>query len=378
MLINSTIRGIVDDIEEGIEVGKNPTLIDRTIENLIRALRETSQRPDNQKRYANYSGVKGEMEPYPLESGYAKTFDPLVDEEGFYDQWVRSGVVVHPQIISESTCQKTIERVHVLMQALSEGQCDLTQPETYSHIPVDENNIPVLSRGFFEIYHDDALAQLRQTIRTYIHHVVLWGTTDLWTTFDRFGVKLPHHTESKALPLHVDQNPLTNPGFTSIQGVLALSDCPTECGTLLVVPGSKQYFSEYAHMEKRGEFVQLNTLDPIAEVLQQQAQPIPLRAGSLVSWDSRTTHANTENLSEDIRMVAYIAAGPAREDRPDLISLREEAFRSGLAHYNHEAWLRVSTKPRFTNPTLISQVRHTEQLHLLGQLLYGKRSYRTC
>src|SRR3989338_774140 len=115
MLINSTIRGIVDDIEEGIEVGNNPTLIDRTIENLIRALRETSQRPANQKRYANYSGVEGEMEPSPLESGYAKTFDPLVDEEGFYDQWVRSGVVVHRQIISESTCQKTIERVHVLM-----------------------------------------------------------------------------------------------------------------------------------------------------------------------------------------------------------------------------------------------------------------------
>lgn len=378
MLINDKIRDLVSTLDVATENGDS-LVVDKHINELINELRVTCYQPENQSRYAAYSATPGEIGKYPLDNeDYARAFDPLKNEEDFYDQWSQQGVVISPNIVSSSTCETTVKRIHELIKELSNGECDLSRPETYDAIPVDKEGIAVLSRGFFEIYHDDSLAQLRQAVHAYIHHVVIWGTPDLWTTFDRFGVKLPAHKESGGLPLHVDQNPITNPSFNSLQGLLALADCPTERGTLLVVPGSKRYFAEYGNMSKKhGEYVELDPTSKLTEELIRHAQPLPLRAGSLVSWDSRTTHSNTKNISGDTRTVAYISTLPAREESPDLLAAREEAFSTGLAKYNHAAGLRVSTKPRYTAPELIAQIRKPEQLYLLGKLLYGKKSYRT-
>lgn len=373
MIINDKIRDLVSLVEGCAVKPHSDVACDSYIRELIAELKLNCEKPLNRERYRSYSATSTSVGAYPVTpDGYAQTFNPLHEEAAFLDHWNRFGVVVSRNIVQPEECTTTVSRINELMLGLSDGKCDLSRPETYGEIPVDAAGVPVLSRGFFEIYHDASLAKLRQAVRAYIHHVVLWGTTDLWTTFDRFGVKLPAHSESKALPLHVDQNPTTNPCFTSVQGVLALVDCSVERGTLLAVPGSKQLFPEYKRMPARGEFVKLDTTDPVADLLQKHAQPIPLRAGSLVSWDSRTTHANTDNISDDTRFVAYIAAGLARRDRSDLVQAREEAFQTGLARYNHDALLRVSTKPRYTNPSLTATVRDPERLNLLGKLLYGQ------
>lgn len=377
MLIDQQTRDLVGAIDQSIEEKKPVPELAPPIRQLVHHLRVRCQQPENQSRYTQYPAVPTQISPYPLDSdGFAQAFDPLTEEDAFYDHWSRLGLVVNSKIIPNSVRKATITRIHDLMKKISNNQCDLSRPETYSQVPLDKDGIPILSRGFFEIYHDNSLAQLRQAVHAYIHHVVLWGTTDLWTTFDRFGVKLPQHQESKGLPLHVDQNPRTNPDFNSIQGVLALADCPTERGTLLIVPGSKNHFHQYRQLPSRGEFVQLDLATHLGQLLATHAQPIPLRAGHLVSWDSRTTHSNTENTSNQTRLVTYLAAAPAKENRPDLIAARQEAYLTGLACYNHEALLRVTQKPRFTDQKLIALVRHLEQLHLLGQLLYGHQSYR--
>jgi ectoine hydroxylase-related dioxygenase (phytanoyl-CoA dioxygenase family) len=210
----------------------------------------------------------------------------------------------------------------------------------------------------------------------FIHHVMLWGRVDLWTSFDRLGVKLPGHEESYALPLHVDQNPLIHPDFKTVQGVLALADCPAERGTFVGVPGSRSIFSEYERFApERGEFVELLPTDAIAETLKKNAQPIPLRAGHIVSWDSRTTHANTENKSKETRYVAYVAAGPAREENQELIAARMEAFRTGVGSNVREALMHASKKARYSNYEKLEKVREAEQLTLLGKLLYGQERY---
>src|SRR5205085_18223 len=117
----------------------------------------------------------------------------------------------------------------------------------------------------------------------YLHHVLLWKRTDLWTTFDRLGFKRPNNTESAGLPLHVDQNPRIHPNFRTIQGVLALRDCPLEVGTFLAVPGSKAVFSEYAHWSQPDQqYVPLPERDEdIIAKLRAGQQPLPLRGGSL-------------------------------------------------------------------------------------------------
>jgi hypothetical protein len=168
-----------------------------------------------------------------------------------------------------------------------------------------------------------------------------------------------------------------HPDFRTVQGVLALTDCPAERGTFLGVPGSRGLFQHYGAMAKNmGEYVELDPQDPVATVLQEHAQAIPLRAGDMVSWDSRTTHANTANISDDMRMVFYVAAGPARPDDPAAVAARVDALKTGLGSNVRDAMMHASKKPRFTQPEAIARVRKPEQLNLLGRLLYGTDGYR--
>lgn len=386
MIIDNRIRDLSSEIE-AVNPG-SPEALDLKLEELVSALRGRCALAENQQRYALYPRIPGEMGPYPLdESGYALSIDPLADESDFYEAWRRHGMVVGKQVVSPELCFATTERIREMVLDLSERECDILDSSTYGKIPQDPEGNPLIAKGFLEIYHDDSLAQLRQAVRTFIHHVVIWGQADLWTTFDRFGLKLPGHQESRALPLHVDQNPHTHPYFKGIQGILALVDCPAERGTFAGVPGSKRHFLEYQRMTdaQGGDYVPLDRSDRFYPLLQGNAQVIPLRAGDLVSWDSRTTHCNTENTSGDSRMVGVIAAGPANPSDLQAVEARELAFKTGLgsndikrgmpADKRHPTLMHASTKPRFTDPKAAQSVRKPENLTLLGKFLYGLRSY---
>ncbi len=375
MVIDEHIRNLVADIElTGIQ---DLDILTSKIKELILSLKKNLQDPAVVAKYEQYKKTSGQIGHYPIDTdGFAVAFDPLEDEEGFWNTWMIYGMVVGKKVVSQDVCRHAIARMSQITKDISDGKCELDKPHTWKDTPVDTNGVSFISRGFFEVYHDKALSDIRQSIRLYIHHVLIWGRVDLWTSFDRLGVKLPGHEESYALPLHVDQNPLIHPDFKTVQGVLALDDCPVERGTFVGVPGSRSVFDEYKHFApERGEFVELNYSDHVADILQKNMQPIPLRAGDIVSWDSRTTHANSENKSNDIRYVAYVAAGPAREDTPEYIQVREEAFRSGIGTNVREALMHASKKSRYSNYEKLEKVREPEQLTLLGKLLYAQETY---
>ena len=94
-------------------------------------------------------------------------------------------MVVGKQVISPELCSAAVERIHQHASDLSGGQCDLSDPITFGSLPTDSNNTSLLSRGFYELYHDDMLAQIRQSVRMYLHHVLIRGTPRLWTSYDR-------------------------------------------------------------------------------------------------------------------------------------------------------------------------------------------------
>lgn len=371
MIVDRTVKALMRRSEAG-----GPD-VDGDVRALVRHLNAVCARPDNKARYAGDPAFASVIEDYPLDlQGYAKGFDPLEDEAGFVAAWRRYGVVVGKGILTQGQCVQAVGNLKARFNAISGGRCDLDRPETWADMPVDAAGTPILSRGFLEIYHDDMIAQIRQNVRAYLHHVLIWGRADLWASFDRAGVKLPGHEDSKALPLHVDQNPNIHPHFKTVQGVLALADCPAERGTFMGVPGSRGAFAAYAAMARNnGEYVELDHTAPMAAVFAAHAKPLPLRAGDMVTWDSRTTHANTANISDKTRFVLYLAAGPQREDNPQLVAARMGALRSGEGSNVREALMHASKKPRYTDLETLARVRVPERLNLLGKLLYGMESY---
>jgi hypothetical protein len=244
-------------------------------------------------------------------------------------------------------------------------------------VPRDGDGTPLFSRGFYEIYHDAIWASIRQSLRLYLHHVLIWGTPRLWSTFDRFGVKPPEHPESKALPLHTDQSPTIHPQFRTIQGILALSNCPLELGVTVMVPGSRTHFEELADFTVPGkQYVELSdSSSSVITRLREHAQAIPLRAGDILTWDSRCVHANTANQTADsTRYVALVAAGRARTGHA-LLEARKQSFASGLGVNERDAYLHASIRPRYRDHAAFARVRETEHLDVLGQRLYGFSSW---
>ncbi len=374
MIVDDQVRELVLAIEADLEIDCSAKIVE-----LINILHSNCQKSAVKQRYKDYAVKKFSIGIYPIDTeGYAISFDPLTQEKEIWDCWNKFGVVVSKQVISPELAQTAIARMGEIVKQVSNGTFDIEDPTTYSSMPIDKDNVPFMSRGFVEIYHDDILAQLRQSLLVYLHYVIIWGRVDLWTTFDRMGIKLPGHDESAALPLHVDQNPLVDQHHhTRVQGVLALVDCKKR-GTLVVVPGSQILFPEYGQQvvknnsNYRGAYVELDLTQTFASTLAKGKQVIPIRAGCLVSWSSGVTHANTKNIASDARKVAYIAMCPANEFDQQSLEARDSAFTFGVSRYDHKAGLHVTKKPRYTASNTF---RRPERLTFLGDLLYSRRPY---
>jgi hypothetical protein len=372
MIITSEIQQLISQIESS---GQLQPYFHQLLSGLIiscQASQKDREQLKNNVLSNSLSSSIDDLSNYPIVNGYAVSFDPLTQEKELLTHWYLYGFVVGKEVVTPQLCSKTLTHIHDLFKKCN---MEFSKPETWI---VDGNLTPILSRGFLEIYHDDLLAQLRQSLRVYLFYVILWGTPFLWTTFDRLGMKLPTGEESQGLPLHVDQNPAVHSEFRTIQGVLALVDCPVERGTFVAVPNSIQYFKEYEKFispQYKGEYVLLPSDSGLYQNIYNKKQEIPLKAGDLVAWDSRTTHANSSNASLENRYVAYISTGMAREHEIEIVEKRKAAFLNGLGENYRDGYMHASKKPRFTSKEFIIKNRVTEKLNDLGLCLYGIKKY---
>lgn len=361
MVYNSTVLKLVSIIEQGYATNQHFQL-------LVLAVQQSLKNFQPQRDILQ--SQKPTIQPYPIVDGYALSFDPVTQSQEFLEYWYKYGFVVGKDVVSSEVSNNVVKKILSIINTF-----DIQDESTYLK---DSNHTPILSRGFFELYHDDTLAQIRQSVRLYLHYCLIWNTPYLWTSFDRLGLKTPQGESATGLGLHVDQNPTVHSEFTTVQGVLALEDCPVERGTFVVVPGSRSVFKEYSQFinpSYKGEYVNLEE-SRLKDYLEQHKQCIPLRKNNLVSWDSRTTHANSSNISNINRYVCYVSMGIAQENRQDLIDKRLEVFKSGLGENVRDAYLHASKKPRFTDIEYINKIREKENLTQLGQWLYGFKKYK--
>lgn len=148
----------------------------------------------------------------------------------------------------------------------------------------------------------------------------LYGTADLWTTIDFWGVKratvFGEHTRPdwriNPLVLHWDTNIEVYAkeralGRKRYQAILALNDNDQHVGSFECVPGSANALSTWIQMyglPKHGKYV------PRGNPLHRKTQRIPLRAGHCVIWDVGTAHANFSNYSNQPRLTQFVRMVP--------------------------------------------------------------------
>lgn len=354
-------------------------IVDKEIKKLISSIETTGQiQPLFSQLIQTLAYNCQNSKPQPVEPlsslEILTPWDCMQDEQKIISQWKQYGFVIGKNVIDDKNRQYALDGIEKIVTL---HQMNIGNPLSYV---CDKNQTPILSRGFLDVYHTDFLAQIRQSLRLYIHHVLLWNTPFLWTTFDRIGIKPPEGESSHALPLHVDQNCLVEPEFKTIQGVLSLEDCNEEVGTFVVVPNSKNDFLKYKQFIEpgyKGEFVQAPIDSDFYQDMQKRKILVSVPKRCMVSWDSRTTHANSSNLSRDkIRKVVYVSTGIAKEENQIAQYTRYQNYHLALGDNKRFAYLHASKKPRFSDSDFLQNIRQAEQLNVLGQCLYGFKKYK--
>lgn len=203
----------------------------------------------------------------------------------------------------------------------------------------------------------------------------LWDCdlNDLVPSFDGFSIFRPVNQNPKwktdnSLWYHIDQNGHDKPSFVCVQGQVLLLNSDENDGGFVLVPKSHAVFGDiFKRLPSLGkdqiDFIRFNPNDLQSpwyhEFVEHQLYPIKLcaPAGSLVLWDSRTTHCNcaaapSKNEMHDQlrRITAFISFAPRSQLTESDIIRRKECFATGGTSTH---WINAITHPheRLTRPT---------------------------
>jgi len=179
-------------------------------------------------------------------------------------------------------------------------------------------------------------------VREVFAHV--WGTSELLTSYDAFGLFRPWHSGKfmKTLGgwLHADQ---CSPGRQCIQGLLSLYDQDHTTGGFTVIPGSHRRFDEVSAQHTTAEeYIRLTEESP---VWQAPHRIVHMRAGDFVLWDSRCVHCNSPAVEMPstpvdrlLRAVVYVCMTPKAMASPEIIDQRINYYNMSktTSHWPHK------------------------------------------
>ena len=277
----------------------------------------------------------------------------LTDQQrAFFEE---QGYLVVPQLIPRELVDAVVDAIWEFLGF------DREDPSGWYREPHRHN-------GMVEMYHHQALWDVRQHPRMYELFVDLFGREDLWVFLDRANLKPPPREDAPAYDhpgmVHWDMDVRQRPLPYQVQGVLYLVDTAAGEGGFQCVPGVHRWVSDWAQgrsdEEIRDQRLDLRHAREIGAPIEVEAE-----AGDFIVWHSALPHGNSRNCSEKPRLAQYVRMFPAE---PGNAELREQRVAS---------W-RERAHPAFQNPRAFpgdSRGREREsaaaELTPLGRRLLG-------
>ena len=206
--------------------------------------------------------------------------------------------------------------------------------------PSDWYREPHRVNGMVEMYHHQALWDVRQNPQMYELFRELFGQDDLWVFLDRSNLKPPPNEDHPEYDhhgmVHWDLDVRQTPIPFQVQGVLYLVDTRQGEGGFQCIPGAHRRASEIAAgiSDQDLRHQQLHERFP-----EQLGPPVEVEAnaGDFIIWHSALPHGNSRNFSNKPRLAQYVRLFPAE--------LADEELREARI----ASW-QESTHPAFQNP----------------------------
>ncbi|KAF9043649.1 hypothetical protein BDZ89DRAFT_1059571 [Hymenopellis radicata] len=279
-----------------------------------------------------------QLEPTPL----TPTLDPNVKYGDFRDDLARQGWAVVPGVLAKDKCDAYITRMHAWLESFGLGY-KREDPSTW-----DMSNLPVGHRGgLFNNYgvaHEQFMWDLRSEPELLKPFEMLWNTDELMVGFDGCNISIPGLVKpgdaaGKRWP-HVDQSPLRK-HLHCVQGIINLNENGPEDGGLMVLKGSRDYYTEIFQVFAKDKPAAGWTDDDTHHFTDEQMEWLESRPGAewhkvcahpgdLIMWDSRVCHYGTPPTSGNARIAAYVCYKPASLITPELLTYKLKLFEDML------------------------------------------------
>ena len=234
-------------------------------------------------------------------------------DRAFFDE---NGYLVVPGLIPAAEVNAVVDAIWEFLDF------DRNDPSSWYREPHRHN-------GMVEMYHHQALWDVRQNPRVHELFSQLFGREDLWVFLDRANFKPPpnpaHPEYDHAGMVHWDIDVRQQPLPYQIQGVLYLVDTAVGEGGFQCVPGVHRWVSEWAqgrssedirHQQLHERFP--DAMNPVVEV--------EARAGDFIIWNSALPHGNHRNSSGKPRLAQYVRCFPAEPGNRELRSARIQSW----------------------------------------------------
>lgn len=264
---------------------------------------------------------------------YVKAFDvsQMKEIEDFFDQ---HGLVVIKNVLNQREIQSSIDAIWNRPELESRG-VRKNDPITWDRCWPKDGHIE--RKGW--ISSADTVFCLSAWCNRF-HPNVVQTFTELWRHINGgqnipLVVKLDRYTVMRPLIkpefqtdqgwLHTDQNPKLEKDFCRVQGILTFTDSNDQGGGgFTCVPGFHKEWKAYCEKYPNDDDV-CPIPQELENELNQRAEKIYARAGSLIIWDSRLVHANFPNNSPNKwRFGQYITFYPAHYDKGKRKRIRQE------------------------------------------------------
>lgn len=254
----------------------------------------------------------------------------------------RDGFCIVRDVVTKDKCEAMKQAFWEYLKVLSKGRFDPDDRATW----IRSKNLPLdaLIQHYnvaFQRHAVDARMALVDVFR------MLWDTPNVIPSLDgtsfSFKGKRPNFRDvkdweskrwTKKTAVHVDQ---TGPGFQCVQGGLAITSQQEDGHCFVCVPGSHKHHDELMRMRdaeyalevaqvgkdrakplKKDWMIVSETQGAFLRAQGLNMQRVPLEAGDLVLWDSRTVHASTgycKSAEPDaMRIHVFVCMKPAPTD----------------------------------------------------------------
>lgn len=179
---------------------------------------------------------------------------------------------------------------------LGSEQIDLLKNDFSEILERDDNEITDLfwnsGRAQSIIVRNMAKSTIQKNVQPYLEQFFLPDKAD-WMG-GVFVIKPP--TKRSELNPHQDSSHVEENQFMSVYAWCTLTDVTVENGALHVVPGSHRFGNTQRSLNVPWQFT------PYTDILWKYAQPVEMKAGDVLFFDSASIHCSTINKSQDYRL----------------------------------------------------------------------------